>query len=101
MRASFPPSARTAVPRQVHNAAVARQTLVGRVGTVIIGIRGGNRPGEVRLMVEGIAHYYLAYAVTPVPADTAVLVINSRGARQIDVEPWPALPPEGGVEEGL
>ncbi|GID95813.1 hypothetical protein Adi01nite_52250 [Amorphoplanes digitatis] len=71
---------------------------------MINGIRGGGRPGEVRLVVEGIAHYYLAYAETAVPAGAEVLVINSRGARQIDVEPWPAVPADGsarGVEEGL
>ncbi|WP_433296126.1 hypothetical protein ACQP2F_37625 [Actinoplanes sp. CA-030573] len=70
------------------------ETLVGRVGTVITAIRGGERAGEVRLLVQGIAHYYLAYAHTSVPAGAEVLVINNRGARQIDVEPWP-------VEEGL
>ena len=33
-----------------------------------------------------------------------VLVINNRGARQVDVEPWPTVPPGGGpdgVLEGL
>ncbi|MFI1991643.1 hypothetical protein [Actinoplanes sp. NPDC020271] len=70
------------------------ETLVGRTGTVIIPIRGGERAGEVRLLVGGIAHYYLAYAPAPVPAGTEVLVINNRGSRQIDVEPWP-------IEEGL
>jgi membrane protein implicated in regulation of membrane protease activity len=77
----------------VHNAGVA-QSLVGRVGTVVNAIRGGSRPGEVRVLVEGIAHYYLAYAAMAVPAGTDVLVINNRGARQVDVEPWPT------VEEG-
>jgi membrane protein implicated in regulation of membrane protease activity len=77
----------------VHNAHVA-QTLVGRVGTVVNAIRGGARPGEVRVRVEGIAHYYLAYAATAIPAGAEVLVINNRGARQVDVEPWP-------VTEGL
>ena len=55
-------------------------------------------------MVAGIAHYYLAYAATALPAGTDVLVINNRGARQVDVEPWPTVPPDGiarGVEEGL
>lgn len=83
---------------------MTREALVGRVGTVITGIRGGERAGEVRLLVEGIAHYYLAYASKPVPAGAEVLVINNRGARQVDVEPWPTVPPDGiarGVEEGL
>jgi membrane protein implicated in regulation of membrane protease activity len=72
----------------VDNATVA-QTTVGRVGTVVHAIRGGAQPGEVRVLVEGIAHYYLAYAVTAIATGTDVLVINNRGARQVDVEPWP------------
>jgi membrane protein implicated in regulation of membrane protease activity len=88
----------------VHNAAVTRETIVGRVGTVITPIRGGDLAGEVKLVVAGIAHYYLAYATTALPAGTDVLVINNRGARQVDVEPWPTVPPAeaaDGVEEGL
>jgi membrane protein implicated in regulation of membrane protease activity len=90
---------------------VASRKLIGKVGTVIIAIRGGERAGEVRLLVEGIAHYYLAYATEPIPAGKEVLVINNRGARQIDVEPWPTVPPgsmgppdgiaRGYFEEGL
>jgi membrane protein implicated in regulation of membrane protease activity len=72
---------------------VASQTLVGKVGTVITAIRGGERAGEVRLLVDGFAHYYLAFSATAIAAGAEVLVINNRGARQIDVEPWP-------VEEG-
>jgi membrane protein implicated in regulation of membrane protease activity len=68
--------------------AVQDQTLVGRIGRVVIAVRGGSRPGEVRLVVAGIAHYYLAYAATAIPVGTEVLVINSRGGRQVDVEPW-------------
>ena len=78
--------------------------VVGRVGRIVHGVRGGDLPGEVRLLVEGIAHYYLAYAAGPVPAGKEVLVINNRGARQIDVEPWPGVPRDEiarGVEEGL
>jgi membrane protein implicated in regulation of membrane protease activity len=71
------------------------QTLVGRIGTVVSAIRGGHRPGEVRVVVAGIAHYYLAYAAKAVPAGAEVLVINNRGARQVDVEPWPVLPLDG------
>jgi membrane protein implicated in regulation of membrane protease activity len=70
---------------------VRGQTLVGRVGTVVHAVRGGPRPGEVRVVVAGIAHYYIAYAVSAIPVGAEVLVINSRGARQVDVEPWPSL----------
>jgi hypothetical protein len=64
-------------------------TVIGKVGRVIVGIRGGGRPGEVRIVVDGIAHYYLAYAADPVAIGADVLVISNRGARQVDVEPWP------------
>ena len=74
----------------MHNADVTRQTVVGKVGTVIHAIRGGELAGEAKVVVDGIAHYYLAYSADPQPAGTVVLVINNRGARQIDVEPWPA-----------
>ena len=68
------------------------QALVGRVGVTVSAIRGGSLPGEVRVVVAGIAHYYIAYAAAPVPAGADVLVINYRGARQVDVEPWHAMP---------
>jgi membrane protein implicated in regulation of membrane protease activity len=63
--------------------------LVGRIGTVVSAIRGGERAGEVRVVVDGLAHYYLAYAATAIPAGAEVLLINNRGARRVDVEPWP------------
>lgn len=69
--------------------------LVGRIGRVVHALRGGDRPGEVRVVVDGIAHYYLAYASTPVPTGAEVLIINDRGARQIDVEPWPTVAGSG------
>ena len=78
--------------------------MVGRTGIVIARIRGGDRPGEVRVVVEGMAHYYLGYAATALPAGTEVLVINNRGTRQVDVEPWPTVSPNevsGDGEEGL
>jgi membrane protein implicated in regulation of membrane protease activity len=82
------PGRRAVAPRE-HNAVVASQALVGKVGTVITAIRGGEGAGEVRVLVDGLAHYYLAYAATAIAAGTEVLVIFNRGARQIDVEPWP------------
>jgi hypothetical protein len=63
-------------------------SLVGSLGSVTIKVRGGNRPGEVRVVMEGIAHYYIAYSEDPIPVGNQVLVINVRGSRQIDVEPW-------------
>jgi membrane protein implicated in regulation of membrane protease activity len=76
---------------------VRSQSLVGKIGTVVSAVRGGHRPGEVRVVVNGIAHYYLAYATTAIPLGTEVLVINSRGVRQVDVEPWSSA---SGIAEG-
>ena len=75
--------------------AVTRQSLVGKIGTVIHPVRGGSRAGEVRVVVEGMPHYYIAYSAVEVPAGTNVIIINSRGAQQVDVEPWPKLPAVG------
>jgi membrane protein implicated in regulation of membrane protease activity len=91
----MPVGARLGASRAGTVAAMTKQVLIGRTGTVVIPIRGGDRPGEVRLTVDGMAHYYLAYAVTAIPADTRVLVIHDRGARHVDVEPWPTLPVDG------
>jgi membrane protein implicated in regulation of membrane protease activity len=74
---------------------VQGQTLVGRIGTVVHTVRGGSQPGEVRVVVAGIPHYYIAYSADAIPTGTQVLVINSRGARQVDVEPWPRSPVDG------
>ena len=54
-------------------------------------VRGSAGPGEIRVVVAGIAHYYIAFATTAIPIGTEVLVINSRGDRQVDVEPWTGL----------
>ncbi len=64
------------------------QALVGKVGVVITAVRGGERAGEIRVVVAGTPHHYLAFATDPIPVGTQVLVINFRGHRQVDVEPW-------------
>ena len=58
------------------------------MGVVVSRVRGGAQPGEVRVVHGGIAHAYIAYSDEPIVMGTQVLVINSRGARQVDVEPW-------------
>ncbi|PZS13927.1 MAG: hypothetical protein DLM57_15655 [Pseudonocardiales bacterium] len=65
------------------------QILVGKIGSVVRPVRGGSLPGEVRVVIQGIPHYYLAYCADAVADGAEVLVINNRGSRQIDVEPWP------------
>ena len=61
---------------------------VGCLGRVVTRIRGGSQPGEVRVVLGGLPHDYLAFATDPLAVGAEVVVIGSRGARQIDVEPW-------------
>jgi len=68
---------------------VSGQSLVGAVGVVHLRVRGGSQAGEVRVVVEGLPHYYLAYCPVAVEVGQHVVVIHNRGGRQVDVEPWP------------
>jgi hypothetical protein len=61
---------------------------VGLLGVVISRVRGGDAPGEVRVVHGGLPHVYIAYAGDPLAVGTQVLVINDRGGRQVDVEVW-------------
>jgi hypothetical protein len=67
---------------------VAGQGLIGKVGSVTTRVRGGDRPGEVRVVVAGLPHHYIAFCPEALPVGTRVLVVGTRGARQVDVEPW-------------
>lgn len=67
---------------------------VGLIGMVVGRVRGGNQPGEVRVVHGGLPHTYIAYCGQPLAVGAQVLVINSRGARQVDVEPWTVPGPD-------
>ena len=68
--------------------------VVGKIGTVVSRIRGGDLPGEVRIGVRGTQETFIAYSHTPVERHETVLVFHSRGHRAVDVEPapWAAAP---------
>jgi membrane protein implicated in regulation of membrane protease activity len=68
---------------------VTGRALVGRTGSVTVRVPGGDRPGEVRLVVQGIPHHYIAYCREPLAIGDKVLVVDARGARQVDVTLWP------------
>ena len=69
------------------------QEVVGKLGTVVTRIRGGELPGEVRVTVRGTHETFIAYSDTPVERHETVLVFHSRGNRAVDVAPapWAAL----------
>lgn len=70
------------------NDEVSSSSLIGRVGIVSEAVRGGKLPGEVRIVVQGLPHFYLAFCDEPLAVGRQVLIIHSRGSRQLDVEPW-------------
>ena len=66
-------------------------SLVGCVGSLMVGTRGVAGAGEVLLSVGGTKEAYLAWSEQPLPKGAEVLVIGVRGARTVLVEPWPGL----------
>jgi membrane protein implicated in regulation of membrane protease activity len=64
-------------------------SVIGCVGSLIVGTRGADGAGEVLLKVRGTREAYLAWSDQPLPKGTEVLVIDVRGARTVVVEPWP------------
>jgi hypothetical protein len=74
-------------------AAVIRdEAPIGCVGVLILGTRGADGPGEVLVRVRGGTETYLAWSEEPLAKDTNVLVIDSRGARAVDVIEWAGSP---------
>jgi membrane protein implicated in regulation of membrane protease activity len=68
---------------------VARdEACVGRVGVLSVATRGGDGPGEVLVKVRGGSEAFLAWSQEPLPRGATVLVIDSRGARTVDVIEW-------------
>ncbi|MFD4755066.1 hypothetical protein [Streptomyces sp. NPDC058426] len=62
--------------------------VLGCTGAVVVATRGSAGPGEVLAEVRGGRELFLAWSEAPIPRGTRVLVVGSRGTRQIDVVPW-------------
>ena len=61
---------------------------VGRVGVLTVATRGSAGPGEVLIKIRGGSEAFLAWSEKPLPRGATVLVIESRGARAVDVIEW-------------
>lgn len=61
---------------------------VGKEGVIRVRLRGPELPGEVEVVVAGLAETYVAYAREAVPVGRRVLVLHDRGDRSVDVVPW-------------
>ncbi|MER7989401.1 hypothetical protein ABTY53_27985 [Streptomyces noursei] len=62
--------------------------VIGCTGVLLIGTRGTAGPGEVLVRIRGGSEAFLAWSVEPLPKGATVLVIDSRGNRQVDVMEW-------------
>ena len=64
------------------------ESSIGRVGVLIVGTRGTAGPGEVLVKIRGGSEAFLAWSEKPLPRGATVLVVESRGARAVDVIEW-------------
>jgi hypothetical protein len=66
----------------------ADEEVVGRTGVLLVATRGAVGPGEVLVHVRGGTETFLAWSAEALPKGAPVLVIESRGSRQVDVIEW-------------
>jgi hypothetical protein len=64
------------------------ESSIGCVGVLSVGTRGGGGPGEVLIKIRGGSEAFLAWSDQPLPRGATVLVVESRGARTVDVIEW-------------
>ncbi|MFE7168347.1 hypothetical protein [Streptomyces sp. NPDC057616] len=64
------------------------EAVIGCTGQVLIGTRGSAGPGEVLVRVRGGSETFLAWSEEPLPTGATVLVIESRGCREVGVIEW-------------
>ncbi|MEU3344760.1 hypothetical protein ABZ723_07110 [Streptomyces sp. NPDC006700] len=64
------------------------EAVIGCTGEVLIGTRGSAGPGEILVRVRGGSETFLAWSQEPLPIGATVLVVESRGRREVDVIAW-------------
>lgn len=64
------------------------EAVIGCTGELVIATRGAAGPGEVLVRVRGGSETFLAWSTEPLPKGARVLVIESRGFREVDVIEW-------------
>jgi hypothetical protein len=66
----------------------AEETLLGKIGRVIVSIPA-NGPGEVLLPVRGGTEAFAAWSDQPVPRHSRIVVVECMSARSVFVTPFP------------
>ncbi|MER6788490.1 hypothetical protein [Streptomyces sp. NPDC000658] len=64
------------------------EAVIGCTGDLLIATRGPAGPGEVLVRVRGGSETFLAWSEEPLPIGSTVLVIESRGCREVGVIEW-------------
>ncbi|MEU6405248.1 hypothetical protein [Streptomyces sp. NPDC046985] len=64
------------------------EAVIGCTGELLIGTRGSAGPGEILVRVRGGSETFLAWSQEPLPIGATVLVVESRGRREVDVIEW-------------
>ncbi|MFG2576900.1 hypothetical protein [Streptomyces sp. NPDC048481] len=64
------------------------EAVIGRTGDLLVATRGSAGPGEVLVRVRGGTETFLAWSEEPLPIGSTVLVIESRGCREVGVIEW-------------
>jgi hypothetical protein len=64
------------------------ESSIGCIGVLTVATRGSAGPGEVRIRIRGGTEAFLAWSDEPLPRGATVLVVDSRGARAVDVIEW-------------
>ncbi|MFI0942620.1 hypothetical protein [Streptomyces sp. NPDC021020] len=64
------------------------EAVIGCIGELLLGTRGTAGPGEVLVRVRGGTETFLAWSDEPLERGSRVLVVDSRGTRQVDVIRW-------------
>lgn len=67
---------------------VQDEAVIGCTGELLIGTRGSAGPGEILVRIRGGSETFLAWSEDPLPKGARVLVVESRGARQVEVIEW-------------
>jgi hypothetical protein len=67
---------------------VQDEAVIGCTGELLIGTRGSAGPGEILVRVRGGSETFLAWSREPLRTGATVLVIESRGCREVDVIEW-------------
>ena len=75
------------------------ESSIGCVGVLTVATRGTEGPGEVHIKIRGGSELFLAWSDKPLPKGSTVLVIDSRGARTVDVIEWIGTPDNGDQNE--